>query len=666
MQSDTQEIYYDQDTEVQLLTNLLGHLDDKKVIDVGAEHGSFVGALLQAGADAVYAFEPYPPSVEILRSTYGDTPAVHVFDMAVGASEGRVTLHVVEDKTGHAADAYHSLVAFEETPTLRLAGEVAVQCRTLDSLVAEGALPAKVGILKVDTERSDFAVLQGMGKLTSDVVMIEFWEDLAETVGPAVYKVADVAAFMAKRGYTNFVVIKRHDQFETLQVNTTEVRSGDWGNVLFIHDSAFARLGPALFQAAAAAQFRLIDKAVFFADEAQKRQALLVEAQSAAAERQRLLEEFRRTAEAARRAAEERQRLLEEAQQAADERLRLLEEAQQAADERLRQALDQEAGQIVTTRLTALTEQEQAIDAYLRVSRDDGLWRRVPQQLGVLYQHDPVPFHVPEHYLDVIPLSRPPSISMVTPCLNSAAFLPLTMESILDQEYPALEYVVQDGGSRDGTLSVVERYRGRLAHVASEQDSGMAQAINRGFAHTSGEIMAYLNADDLLLPGALHYIGAYFARHPEVDVIYGHRVVIDAANAEVGRWILPPHDDAVLSWVDYVPQETLFWRRSIWEKAGGGMDESFRFAVDWDLLLRFRSAGARFARLPRFLGAFRVHAEQKTARELRGLGFEEMDRLREREVGRPVSRAEARPYLDDYLRHHKLYHKLYRLGVLRY
>jgi glycosyltransferase involved in cell wall biosynthesis len=240
------------------------------------------------------------------------------------------------------------------------------------------------------------------------------------------------------------------------------------------------------------------------------------------------------------------------------------------------------------------------------------------------------------------------------------------MDSVLDQEYPALEYVVQDGGSNDETLDILKEYGDRLTHTASEQDSGMAQAINRGFAHTSGEIMAYLNADDLLLPGALHYIGAYFARHPEVDVIYSHRVVIDAADAEVGRWIMPTHDDAVLSWVDYVPQETLFWRRSIWEKAGGWMDESFRFALDWDLLLRFRSAGARFVRVPRFLGAFRVHAEQKTARELRGLGFDEMDRLREREVGRTVTGEEIRGHLREYVRRHKLYHKLYRLGVLRY
>ena len=133
----------------------------------------------------------------------------------------------------------------------------------------------------------------------------------------------------------------------------------------------------------------------------------------------------------------------------------------------------------------------------------------------------------------------------------------------------------------------------------------MAQAINRGFAHSTGDIMAYLNADDLLLPGSLNFVAAYFEAHPDIDVVYGHRVLIDADGAEIGRWVLPPHEDEVLSWADFVPQETLFWRRDMGERAGGAMDESFRFALDWDLLLRFRDAGARFVRLPRFLGAFR-------------------------------------------------------------
>jgi hypothetical protein len=178
--------------------------------------------------------------------------------------------------------------------------------------------------------------------------------------------------------------------------------------------------------------------------------------------------------------------------------------------------------------------------------------------------------------------------------------------------------------------------------------------------------MAYLNSDDLLLPGALHYVASYFAAHPDVDVVYGHRVIINTNSAEIGRWVLPPHDSDVLSWADYVPQETMFWSRRIWTRIGAAMDESFRFACDWDLLLRFREAGARFVRLPRFLGAFRVHEEQKTSKQLVDVGASEMNRLRERYLGRAVEAEEIWHHIQPYLHRHKIYHKLYRLGVLRY
>ena len=143
-------------------------------------------------------------------------------------------------------------------------------------------------------------------------------------------------------------------------------------------------------------------------------------------------------------------------------------------------------------------------------------------------------------------------------------------------------------------------------------------------------------------------------------------MIIDEHDAEIGRWVLPPHDDAVLSWADYVPQETLFWRRRIWDRIGGAVDESFRFAVDWDLLLRFREAGARFVRLPRFIGAFRVHPHQKTSAEMEAVGAAEMDRLRERSLGRRVTPTEIDRALRPYLRRHIVYHKLYRLGLLRH
>src|SRR5262249_32462135 len=143
-------------------------------------------------------------------------------------------------------------------------------------------------------------------------------------------------------------------------------------------------------------------------------------------------------------------------------------------------------------------------------------------------------------------------------------------------------------------------------------------------------------------------------------------VVIDENDAEIGRWVLPPHDDDVLSWADYVPQETLYWRRNVWDRVGGAMDESFKFALDWDLILRFRDAGARFVRLPRLLGAFRHHEEQKTCSQLASQGLPEMARLRTRCNGRPVSFAEVARHLSFYFWRHTMCHTLYQLGVFRY
>jgi GT2 family glycosyltransferase len=141
------------------------------------------------------------------------------------------------------------------------------------------------------------------------------------------------------------------------------------------------------------------------------------------------------------------------------------------------------------------------------------------------------------------------------------------------------------------------------------------------------------------MPGALRYIGETFARRPDIDVVYGHRVLIDENGREIGRWVLPPHENQPLRFADYVPQETLFWRRAIYERVGG-VNPDFHFALDWDLLLRFQKAGARIVRLPYFLGCFRVHAAQKTSAQINSRGLQEMDQLRLREHGRELSRDE--------------------------
>lgn len=282
-------------------------------------------------------------------------------------------------------------------------------------------------------------------------------------------------------------------------------------------------------------------------------------------------------------------------------------------------------------------------------------------RLGRLNHHSPRPIALPTNHHTTLEAGQQPSISIVTPSFNQGEFIERTLKSVLAQGYPHLEYYVQDGGSMDETRAVLQSYQDQLTGWVSETDGGQSQAINLGFARTSGEIMAWLNSDDLLLPGALAYVADYFTRHPDVDVVYGHRILIDEDDQEIGRWILPRHDDAVLSWADFIPQETLFWRRSTWEKAGGRVDESYRFAMDWDLLLRFRAAGARMVRLPRFLGAFRVHDAQKTTAVIEDVGFGEMDMLRQRELGREVSRVEIRRALITYTLAHVGYDMFYRL-----
>lgn len=253
----------------------------------------------------------------------------------------------------------------------------------------------------------------------------------------------------------------------------------------------------------------------------------------------------------------------------------------------------------------------------------------VRPRLGHLVQHAPRTALSVDH-IPVSPRKDAARISIVTPSFGQGHFIERTILSVLDQGYPNLEYLVQDGGSKDDTEAVLRKYEDRLAGWRSEADSGQSDAINRGFRHTTGDIMGWLNSDDMLLPGALASIDRFFARHPDVDVVYGNRLMIDEEDREIGRWIMPGHDSDVLSWADYIPQETLFWRRSIWEKVGGQIDESFRFAMDWDLLVRFRDAGAKFAHIPQFLGAFRIHHQQKTSAEISELGFQEMNRIRQR------------------------------------
>lgn len=276
---------------------------------------------------------------------------------------------------------------------------------------------------------------------------------------------------------------------------------------------------------------------------------------------------------------------------------------------------------------------------------DDWLFRQIVEkywmQIGILRHYAPRPLkwdaRLAERSVAASPgerSARLPRIAIVTPSYNQDRFLERTLRSVLDQAYPKLTYVVQDGASKDRSTEIIARYAPQLRHHESVRDKGQADAIHRGFAHIAGELgpedlMAWLNSDDLLAPGSLRFVAEYFAAHPEVDVIYGHRIIIDDDDRDVGRWIMPRHRPETLEWIDYVPQETMFWRKRAWDVAGG-IDPTFQFALDWDLLARFHQARLKIVRVPYFLGAFRVHAEQKTSQAIHTTGADEMRRIRTR------------------------------------
>jgi len=277
----------------------------------------------------------------------------------------------------------------------------------------------------------------------------------------------------------------------------------------------------------------------------------------------------------------------------------------------------------------------------------------------------------PERFPNVPPRERIRDaslrIAIVTPSYNQARWLGETMASVLGQPGVHLDYVVQDGGSTDGSVELIRTQSGRLHAWESGPDGGQSRAIAKGFAKTTGgpdDLMAWLNSDDFYLPGALRYVARYFANHPEVDAVYGHRIIVDENSQEISRWWLPKHNNALTLINDPVPQETLFWRRRLWDKVGG-LNPDYRYAMDWELLLRFQATGAHIVRLPYFLGCFRTHSLQKSYAEQESGAIHETLKLRERGFGRPFTPMEfsTHPRLLRHLRHSAFTEWLWKRGI---
>ncbi|MCC7165045.1 MAG: glycosyltransferase [Anaerolineae bacterium] len=208
-----------------------------------------------------------------------------------------------------------------------------------------------------------------------------------------------------------------------------------------------------------------------------------------------------------------------------------------------------------------------------------------------------------------------PLVSIVTPSFNQAAFLRATIESVLGQSYPRIEYLVMDGGSTDGSVEIIREYSGRLAYWQSAPDEGQATAINAGWRRANGEILAYLNSDDVLTPDAVQLSVQALLNCPEAGLSYGTCVWVNEQGREIGRIEAAPFTLKTLVLQNRLAQPSVFVRRAALDWVGL-LDPTMHFLMDYDLWLRI-AMHFPVIRIPHILARFRLHDDSKTAQQYR-------------------------------------------------
>ncbi|HKY55632.1 MAG TPA: glycosyltransferase family 2 protein, partial [Anaerolineales bacterium] len=244
-----------------------------------------------------------------------------------------------------------------------------------------------------------------------------------------------------------------------------------------------------------------------------------------------------------------------------------------------------------------------------------------------------------------------PLVTVITPSFNQAQFLEVTIQSVLSQDYPRIEYMIIDGGSTDGSVEIIKKYatsRGEvtsplLAWWVSEKDKGQTDAINKGFARAKGEILAWINSDDTYEPGAVSAAVKYLQEHPEVGMVYGDCNFINDDGRVIGKFGSAQTNYRLLrQGYAHIPQQTMFFRAALWKQVGP-LDPSFYFAMDYDLWTRI-AARSEIKYVPQTWANFRLHTSGKTlAADDRC--WPEMIRVHYRDGGRFFSIIVAKYYI---------------------
>lgn len=205
-----------------------------------------------------------------------------------------------------------------------------------------------------------------------------------------------------------------------------------------------------------------------------------------------------------------------------------------------------------------------------------------------------------------------PKISIVTPSFNQGEFIEETILSVINQDYPNIEYIIIDGGSTDNTVEIIKKYEKKLAYWVSEKDSGQSEAINKGFKRATGDIVCWINSDDILMPGAIDKVVKHFENDQDLDFLNGYTLLIDInSNILFNYFILKQNKWYAKHGVYYLSQPSMFWKRHVFDTIGY-LREDFHALMDKELLIRIFRSNFKIGHVEKILSAFRIHEGSKT------------------------------------------------------